>query len=280
MRVSVHGQEARRSAICAVDRDVVDIGVGRLDDEMTIASVALCPEAERPHRRCRVPMIVPMLVLLVLGAHVLVVITGEEQHRDRSMGGAGRIGHRTLDVHVDRGDLRSIAGGAKGQHAARRKARDGNAGRVDRKHALQCVDQRGEEPDVVDVLLLRGAAARAGVPGQPEASESARAVRRREDESIPICHGVHLRLTDDVGAVVVVPVEEDDQRIPALRRKVRREVQVEAAVQASHANRVARGGVRSSVAERMVRLERCAGATRNEQEDAYTRQTGRHLQPA
>jgi hypothetical protein len=51
-------------------------------------------------------MIVPVLVLLVLGAHVFVVIAGEQQHRDRPMGRARGIGHRALDVHVDRGDLR------------------------------------------------------------------------------------------------------------------------------------------------------------------------------
>ena len=267
----MHGQEARHGAVRAVDGDAVDIGVGRLDDEVTTAPVAFCPEAERPHGGCRVPMIVPMLVLLVLGAHVVVVVAGEEQHRDRPMGCARGIGHRALDVHVDRGDRRSITGGAERQHAARRKARNGNAGRVDRKHAPQRVDQRREEPDVVDVLLLRGAAARAHIPGQTEPAESPGAVRRRENESVPIGHGVHLRLTDDVGAVVVVPVEEDDERILPLRREVGREVQVEAAVQAPHADRVARGRVRSSMAEWMVRLERCAARTRNEQQDACTR---------
>jgi hypothetical protein len=76
-------------------------------------------------------MIVPPLVLLVLGAHVFVVVACEEQHRDGSMRSARRIGHRTLDVHVHRGDRRPIAGDAERQHAARRKAGDGNAARVD-----------------------------------------------------------------------------------------------------------------------------------------------------
>jgi len=39
--MGVHGQEARHGAVCAVDGDMVDIGVGRLDDEVTIAPVVL-----------------------------------------------------------------------------------------------------------------------------------------------------------------------------------------------------------------------------------------------
>jgi len=278
VRVGVDGQKPRLGAVCAVHGDVIDIDGGRLDDEVAIASVVRCPEVERSHGRRREPMIVPVLVLLVLGLHVFVLIAGEEQHRDWPMGGARGVGHRTLDVRVHRGDLRPIAGDAQREHAAGREARDRDARRVDGEYALQRVDERGDEPDVVDVLFLRRATARPGVPRQAEPAESPRAVRRREDESVLVGHGVHLRLPDDVGAVVVVPVQQDHERISALGREVAREVKVEAAIQVPHAERVARGLGRSSGGEWMVRLERCAGGARNEEQDARARRTGRHLQ--
>jgi len=279
MRVRVDRQETRLGARRAAHRSVVRVVRHLADDECGVALVARRPEAKGPQCRCREPMVVPALVLLVLATHVFVVVAGEQQHRDRPMCVARRIGHRALDVHVHRGDRRPIAGGAERQHAAGRKAGDGNAARVDRQPSTQRIDERGEEPDVVDVLLLRGTAARAGIPRQPEAAEPPGTVRRRENDPVPVGHGVHLRLADDVGAVVVVPVEEDDERIAALRGELRRKSQVEAAVEPPHADRVARRLSGSSTRERMVRLERCAGSPRNEQEDARARRTG-HLRPA